>query len=150
MQLKRGLILLIIAILGVIWGFIPETRVESRLEQRERIGNPSAIEEAAPKQAQSELPLWSSTRSQSARENAEAHWRKHRREFPEYRSAEEYIAGAHQFLRGPPPGTLFKSRDNGDRLFYDPATNTFAVQARNGAPRTMFRPDKGLQYWKRQ
>lgn len=95
-------------------------------------------------------PLWTSTRTLTAKQNAEAHWQKHRREFPEYRSAEEYIEGAHQFLRGPPKGTQFKERENGDRLLYHPASNTFAVQARSGAPRTMFRPNNGQRYWSRQ
>ena len=124
-------------------------------ERQERVGKVERVdlgEKASqrPSTEKSDWPLWTSTRNQIARENAEAHWVKHRREFPEYRSAQEYIAGAHQFLRGPPAGTLFKSRENGDRLFYHPATNTFAVQAKSGAPRTMFRPRNGQKYWNRQ
>lgn len=98
----------------------------------------------------SAAPVWSSTRSLSARGNAEAHWAKHREEFPEYRSADEYIAGARAFFGKPPPGTLTKVRPNGDRLFYNPRSNTFGVQARDGAPRTMFRPTAGMEYWNRQ
>ena len=173
-QYKRGLVILVIAILAVLWrAFLAETPVgkslestarevadavhNSRIDDRDRGGDSrvergDGTERAAQKETTqpSQWPIWTSTRTQSARENAEAHWNKHRREFPEYRSAQEYIEGAHQFLRGPPSGTLFKSRDNGDRLLYDPATNTFAVQSGNGAPRTMFRPRNGQQYWNRQ
>jgi len=84
------------------------------------------------------------------RNNAEEHWQKHGREFPEFHSAQEYEDGALRFVTNPPPGTLTKSRENGDTLFYDPATNTFAVKDRRGEPRTFFRPDSGRVYWDRQ
>jgi filamentous hemagglutinin len=84
------------------------------------------------------------------RNNAEEHWRKHGREFPEFHSAQEYEQGALRFLTHPPAGTLTKTRANGDTLFYDPATNTFAVKDRRGEPRTFFRPDSGRAYWDRQ
>jgi filamentous hemagglutinin len=54
------------------------------------------------------------------------------------------------FFADPPSGTLTKTRPNGDKLFYDPASNTFGVQAADGAPRTMFRPNKGIDYWNKQ
>jgi filamentous hemagglutinin len=95
-------------------------------------------------------PLWSSTPRMSAEENAEHHWRKHGAEFPELRTAASYEAAAHKFVSHPPPGTLIKHDSRGDTLLYDPATNTFAVRARNGAPRTMFKPDNGMRYWERQ
>ncbi len=119
--------------------------LELRADSAER-EVPKARKVSAPRGA----PLWSQTATLTPRENAEAHWEKHRREFPEYQSAQEYIEGAHLFLRGPPESTLRKTRSNGDRLFYDPQTNTFAVQARNGAPRTFFRPSSGIRYWNRQ
>jgi len=58
--------------------------------------------------------------------------------------------GAAKFLSEPPAGTLTKTRPNGDKLFYDPASNTFGLQAVNGAPRTMFRPTDGINYWNKQ
>ena len=100
--------------------------------------------------ASSDAPLWSSTSQMSARENAEHHWRKHGAQFPELKTAAEYEAAAHAFVDHPPPGTLTKHDRNGDTLFYDPATNTFAVSRRDGAPRTMFKPDNGMNYWNRQ
>ncbi len=83
-------------------------------------------------------------------QNAEEHWQKHGREFPEFQNAEEYEQGALRFVTNPPPGTLTKSRENGDTLFYDPGTNTFAVKDRSGEPRTFFRPNNGRAYWDRQ
>ncbi len=93
--------------------------------------------------------VWSHGRD-GAQANAEEHWKKHGREFPEFHDAREYAAGALRFVSHPPPGTLTRSRDNGDTLFYDPATNTFAVRDSRGEPRTFFRPDSGRAYWDRQ
>src|SRR5277367_5017087 len=62
--------------------------------------------------------------------NAEEHWQKHGREFSEFHSAQEYEEGALRFVTNPPPGALTKTRENGDTLFYDPTTNTFAVKDR--------------------
>ena len=50
----------------------------------------------------------------------------------------------------PPKGTLTMTRNNGDKLFYDPKGNVFAVASRAGAPRTMFKPDEGMAYWEEQ
>ncbi len=75
---------------------------------------------------------------------------KHGREFPEFHNAQDYEHGAQAFITTPPAGTLTKHRDNGDTLFYDPATNTFAVADRRGEPRTFFRPNNGRAYWDRQ
>lgn len=113
-----------------------------------RPGAPAEATQAAPATADN-LPLWSSAGG-SAAANANSHWQKHGSEFPEYHSAQEYIDGAHKFVSNPPAGTLRKSRGNGDRLFFDPKTGTFAVQAADGAPRTMFRPNNGMDYWSRQ
>jgi len=99
--------------------------------------------------ASTDAPLWSSTPNMSAEENAEHHWRKHGSEFPELHSAADYETAAHNFVSHPPPGTLVKHH-GGDTLFYNPSSNTFAVRARSGAPRTMFKPDSGMRYWDRQ
>lgn len=82
--------------------------------------------------------------------NAEHHWQKHGGEFPQFTTRDAYVAGAHAFIDHPPPGTLTKARNNGDTLFYNPDSNTFAVRASNGAPRTFFKPDNGMGYWERQ
>ncbi|HET8670693.1 MAG TPA: hypothetical protein VFM05_08735, partial [Candidatus Saccharimonadales bacterium] len=92
-------------------------------------------------------PLWTSTKTKTAAENAFRHWKKHRPEFPEFQNAKQYVEGAKKFFSDPPPHTLTKTRPTGDKLFYNPASNTFGVQAPNGAPRTMFRPTDGIRYW---
>ena len=95
-------------------------------------------------------PLWSSTKSKNAVENAFGHWKKHGAEFPEFQNSKQYVEGVQNFMNNPPKGTLFKPRANGDKLFYNPKSNIFGVQNIDGAPKTMFRPDAGLDYWKRQ
>lgn len=82
--------------------------------------------------------------------NARHHWEKHGGQFPQFATEWAYINGVHRFLMHPPAGTQTKHRDNGDTLYYDPASNTFAVQAADGAPRTFFKPDTGMAYWNRQ
>lgn len=93
--------------------------------------------------------VWLHGHDGSAR-NAEEHWEKHGREFPEFHTAQEYEAAALAFVTKPPSGTLTKTNDRGDTLYYDPATNTFAVKDGQGEPRTFFRPDNGRAYWDRQ
>ena len=82
--------------------------------------------------------------------NLSRHWAKHGHEFPEYGSEAEYGRGALYFFEHPPPGTLRKTRGNGDCLFYHPRTNTFGVTTADGTPKTMFKPDSGMDYWNRQ
>ncbi len=90
-------------------------------------------------------PVWS-----GGEDNARHHWEKHGAQFPQFGSEQAYVDGAHAFLAHPPVGTLTKRRDNGDTLYFDPASGTFAVQAADGAPRTMFKPEDGMAYWERQ
>jgi len=65
-------------------------------------------------------------------------------------SADDYLAKVRAFAEKPPRGTETASRPNGDTLLYHPASNTFAVIARDGTPRTMFKPDDGPAYWAEQ
>lgn len=62
----------------------------------------------------------------------------------------DYVRMVHAFIASPPPGTERVTRANGDVIFYQPSTNTFAVVDREGAPRTMFKPREGAAYWERQ
>ncbi len=82
--------------------------------------------------------------------NAEEHWRKHGGDFSEDRNAQEYENEASNFVHHPPPDAEIKHRANGDTLIYDRGTNTFAVENRDGEPRTMFKPDRGRDYWDRR
>lgn len=103
----------------------------------------------SPVQSASTPVVWSHGRDGAAH-NAEEHWEKHGSEFPEFRTALDYERGALAFVTSPPPGTLTKTNDRGDTLFYDPASNTFAVRDARGEPRTFFRPNNGRAYWDRQ
>jgi len=94
-------------------------------------------------------PLWSANRRYSAAENAAYHFRKNGKDFGA-RNVDDYVGRAHAFIDRPPAGTLKLTRRNGDRLFYHPASNTFAVATRQGAPRTMFKPEEGMAYWREQ
>ncbi|MBX3478159.1 MAG: S-type pyocin family protein [Brevundimonas sp.] len=63
------------------------------------------------------------------------------------RSAEDYLARVTAFTGNPPRDAEIAKRPNGDTLIYQASTNTFAVVARDGTPRTMFKPDDGAAYW---
>jgi filamentous hemagglutinin len=116
-------------------------------EGRSIAGNSKSATEQAPNTRAEIMP--EAYKSLSAEENAAAHAAKHAGEFPELPPG-EYVQSAQKFVQNPPQGVLTKVRPNGDTLLYDPATNTFAVRAANGAPRTMFRPTDGINYWNKQ
>lgn len=94
--------------------------------------------------------IWTSTSQLTSVSNAFEHWKRHRKDFPEYQNAKQYVRAATNFLNTPPPGALVKRRSNGDTLVYDPKTNVFGVKSSSGAPRTMFRPKDGMRYWEKQ
>jgi pyocin large subunit-like protein len=66
------------------------------------------------------------------------------------RSAEDFLDKVTSFTTRPPSGTETATRANGDTLLYQASTNTFAVVARDGTARTMFKPDDGPAYWAEQ
>ena len=66
------------------------------------------------------------------------------------RSADDYVTKMRAFAANPPSGVDSAKRPNGDTLYYQASTNTFAVVARDGTPRTMFKPDDGPTYWAEQ
>ena len=66
------------------------------------------------------------------------------------KSADDYLVKVRAFTEATPKGTETVKRPNGDTLYYQAATNTFAVVDRNGVPRTMFKPDDGPTYWAQQ
>lgn len=94
-------------------------------------------------------PLWSANSRNTAQENAERLYERNGEAFGA-RNVTQYVDMAHAFIAEPPRGTLQMTRDNGDRLFYDPKGNVFVVATREGAPRTMFKPDEGMAYWREQ
>ena len=94
-------------------------------------------------------PIWSATRNKSAVENAYGHWQKHAAEFPELINSKQYVDTARSLVAHPPGDALTKAR-GAEMLIYDPVTNTFLVRNADGAPKTMFRPADGINYWNRQ
>jgi len=94
-------------------------------------------------------PMWSDNRRHTAEENADYHFH---HDGPDFGASDEkdYVAKVHHFIEHPPSGVETISRSNGDKLLYDPKTNTFAVERKDGAPRTMFKPRDGEAYWKEQ
>lgn len=94
-------------------------------------------------------PMWSASRKFSAQQNAQRAFDRNGEAFGAD-SVDAFVRKAHGFVSKPPKGTLTMTRNNGDKLFYDPKGNVFAVASRAGAPRTMFKPDEGMAYWEEQ
>lgn len=94
-------------------------------------------------------PMWSPSRRYSAQENAERAFERNGEAFGA-RSMDQFVKKAHAFVDHPPAGTETITRSNGDVLFYDAKSNVFAVAAKDGSPRTMFKPDDGRAYWDKQ
>lgn len=112
-------------------------------------GTPRAAEaRTAPVRRVDGKPMWSASRRFTADQNAERNFRRNGAAFGTA-TLEAYVARAHAFIARPPRGAQTLTRRNGDTLIYDPASNVFAVATREGAPRTMFKPDEGPAYWDR-
>jgi pyocin large subunit-like protein len=94
-------------------------------------------------------PMWANSKKYGAEESAEYHFKRDGADFGAA-SVADYVAKAHAFVSKPPKDVLTLTRDNGDRLLYDPKRNIFAVVTKDGAPRTMFKPDQGQAYWDQQ
>jgi pyocin large subunit-like protein len=94
-------------------------------------------------------PIWAANRSHTAQENADYQFGKNGKDFGALSEA-DYVAKAHAFVDAPPKGVQKLERANGDALMYDGKSNTFAVVAKTGAPRTMFKPRDGAAYWRQQ
>jgi pyocin large subunit-like protein len=94
-------------------------------------------------------PIWAANRKHTAQENADYQFGKNGKDFGAASEA-DYVAKAHAFVGAPPAGVQKVARSNGDALLYDAKTNTFAVVTKDGAPRTMFKPRDGANYWREQ
>lgn len=95
-------------------------------------------------------PIWASNRKHTAQEGIDKMFRKNGADFGAA-SADDYVAKAHAFITSPPRGVQTATRTrNGDKLFYDAASNTFVVATRTGAPRIMMKPRDGKAYWTQQ
>jgi pyocin large subunit-like protein len=94
-------------------------------------------------------PVWAPSKAKSADEGAERAFERNGEAFGA-KTLDQYVEKAHAFVGHPPKGTLTLTRKNGDTLYYDPKGNVFAVANKEGAPRTMFKPDDGMAYWEKQ
>ncbi|MFN3512611.1 MAG: hypothetical protein ACK41C_06190 [Phenylobacterium sp.] len=94
-------------------------------------------------------PMWAASRRGTAEENAQRSFERNGQDFAA-RDLDDFVRKAHAFVRNPPAGTQTLVRNNGDTLFYDPKGNTFAVATKDGAPRTLFKPEEGAAYWDQQ
>ena len=94
-------------------------------------------------------PIWAANRKHTAQENADYQFNKNGKDFGAASEA-DYVNKAHAFVSSPPAGVQKVERSNGDALLYDAKTNTFVVATKDGAPRTMFKPRDGANYWREQ
>ena len=94
-------------------------------------------------------PVWASSRQRSAEESAQKQFDRNGADFAAA-SVDDYVAKAHAFLGALPKGVQTIARTNGDKLYYDPKANIFAVADKQGSPRTMFKPRDGMTYWTQQ
>jgi RHS repeat-associated protein len=85
--------------------------------------------------------IWSVGKNQiTPVKNAFNHWTKHGGDFPAVQNAKQYVEAAKEFVTNPPPGTLSRTRANGEIVQYNPTSNTLSVSQANGTPKTMFSP----------
>lgn len=94
-------------------------------------------------------PMWAGNRKRPAEDNAKRMFERNGKDFGAT-SVDDYVDKAHDFVSSPPSGVKTATRANGDKLFYDPASNTFAAVNRRGAPRIMMKPREGAAYWTEQ
>ena len=94
-------------------------------------------------------PMWAANRRHTAQENANYQFQRDGADFGAH-TIDDFVAKAHAFTSAPPKDALSLTRSNGDKLLYDPAHNIFAVVTKDGAPRTMFKPQAGKAYWDQQ
>jgi pyocin large subunit-like protein len=94
-------------------------------------------------------PMWAASRKNSAEEGAQRAFERNGAAF-DADNVDQFVRKAHAFVGHPPKGTETLTRKNGDTLYYNPKANIFAVASKDGAPRTMFKPDDGAAYWQKQ
>ncbi len=82
----------------------------------------------------------------------EEHYQKHvidQQEFGDI-TREEYMTLAQALVDTPGPKVQTKQNSDGDTLYYDADTNSFAVVSPDGFIRTFFKPSAGQSYYDRQ
>jgi RHS repeat-associated protein len=80
-----------------------------------------------------------------------SHFLKHADEFNGlFKNADEYLKGAQDFFKQSGDDIFEFTRKNGDVVRYNKAENTFGVAQSDGTIRTFFKPEDGLDYFKRE
>lgn len=128
----------------------PDIKLSRPKSPTKKQRTPSPNTKPSTSQKASSSRIWAGTKTLSGTQSAFAHWKDHRKEFPEFQNAKQYVEAAKKFVKTPPKDVLKKQRENGDVLFYQPKTNTFAVVNKKGLLKTMFRPKDGMTYWNKQ
>lgn len=98
---------------------------------------------SALQEAQQQDVSWSPGDENSPYLNARQHFYKHGHEFG-FKTEDEYIKAANDFVKNPPAGTVTRNERDGDTVYYNKKLNIFAVRNKEGAPRTFFKPDPPL------
>lgn len=76
------------------------------------------------------------------------HFEKHGRDMG-YASTEEYLAAANAVVAD--PSVLHKKQaEDGDDVYFLPKTNDLVIVSTDGYIRTYFRPEDGMEYYRRQ
>lgn len=125
-----------------------ETR-DRAVEAVEAVSPISGSAEAATAEAAEAKPAVTANRRETVDAKIERLYRRNGAAFGA-RSAGDYLDRVTAFTTRPPRDAETAKRPNGDTLIYQASTNTFAVVARDGTPRTMFKPDDGPAYWAEQ
>lgn len=128
----------------------------SAVETRERTAEPAAAAAAADGSmpvsdvAEAEAkPALTASRRETVDAKTQRLYQRNGADFGA-RSPEDYLAKVGAFTARPPADAETIKRPNGDTLIYQASTNTFAVVARDGTARTMFKPTTGADYWAEQ
>ena len=126
-----------------------QTRERAEGETAQSAGLVDASTETAAASGQAAKPALTASRRETVDAKIARLYERNGADFAA-RSPEDYLAKVEAFTAKPPSGTETVKRPNGDTLYYQASTNTFAVVDRNGVPRTMFKPDEGAAYWDEQ
>ncbi|WP_242850149.1 hypothetical protein [Clostridium polynesiense] len=83
----------------------------------------------------------------------DSHYQKHVVDQGEFgnNTKDQYLKGAQDLVTSKPGGDILtKTRTNGDTIFYNKATNEFAVTDKSGSIKTYFKPTDGIDYYNGQ
>ncbi len=136
-----------LALAGLLWGCDRgDAAAPARNHAATASGSSFAPHDRTPTPLLDGKPIWADNRQHSAQENVDY-------QFDHWGSAfgakdsRDYARKARAFIEHPPRGVERVTRPNGDVLMYDKATNTFAIERRDGAPRLFRKPPGGAADW---